>query len=314
MDEALILSTKAGFTISIETGQGMCTVSRGGQVETVKGSPRKDINQEIPTILFIGRRFEILVPTGDFILLNLKEGKLVLPYRMWPDKETHYIFLSAGTMSDQFPAWIDHYESVGQYESDPEKKRYRYVFFDPDTSNYQKMTFKIKHPEFKILIVRPGAEKGEVEEDPEEPVQDPESQSTGNLSSQNPIFQAKFFLRNKETDQLKQMLMEYDFTSEDVHIIRAFVKNMLDEMPEGDPKLSGQLHVLDELMRLHSLITDPDKTLFENELDKGLNSAVALDLIPIVEQLRGKAASKEDEIVFWEWEYRLGKIAGKKTD
>ena len=318
--EELIFETRAGFTIKINPYRKTCNISRGGQIETARGSHGSSIHQEIPFVLFIGRRFEILIRTGEYFLVNVREGKALIPYKMWPEKDVRNLLVGCGTMCDQFPIFVNHFETVKQFEEEQTREVYQFVFFDPDISNYQKMTFSIKNPAFKKVMVLSHKKEAIGEDSGRDDANKPEenelkSEPDVPVKSQNPVFQARIYLRNKEPEKVKQMLMEYALNPEDIHIIRAFISSMLEEGEQNTEirKIKAQLKILNELLRLHSLMTDRDKTLFENELEKGLSAAVAIDLIPIVEQLRIRAGTKEDEIVFWEWEYRLGKMTGMKV-
>ena len=315
----LKFESRFGFTIQIDHLKRTCVVSKGGQVEAASGKHGIGKDQDIPFLLFIGRRFEMLIRTGEFVLANVKAGKIIIPYRMWPEKDPFNIQVGCGTMSDQFPVLVDHFETVRHFEMERGGGNYRYVFLDPDVSSYQRMTFKIKNPSLKMLILNPIKEESEPVEYADSNILTEEEVEAGleveSVRSQNPVFQSRIFLRNRETEKVKQMLMDYVLSPEDILIIRAFVNHMLQDI-EKNPEFSrikGQLRILDELLRLHSLLTNADKTLFESELDKGLSASVAIDLMPIVEELRKRAASKEDEIVFWEWEYRIGKMTGMST-
>jgi len=316
--DELIHETRSGFSIKIHAKSKTCNISRGGQIETTRGAGAGSIHQNIPFILFIGRRFEMIVHTGEYVLVGVKGGRAVIPYRMWPEKDVRNLLVGCGSVCDQFPVFVNHFETVKQFEEEKRQEIYQYVFLDADVSNYQKMVFSIKNPALKNILILSQKKEAKDEgsrEISELPSSEEDLKEEVPVKSQNPVFQARIYLRNRETEKVKQMLMEYVLSVEDILIIRAFVNSMLDDaekVPEIK-KIKGQLRILNELLRLHSLMADQDKVLFESELDKGLSAAVAVDLIPIVEQMRIRAKSKEDEIVFWEWEYRLGKMTGMKA-
>ena len=50
-----------------------------------------------------------------------------------------------------------------------------------------------------------------------------------------------------------------------------------------------------------------DQVAFEQELERGIDPEVASDLAQLIARKRKQAGNKEEEIQYWEWEYRLGK-------
>ena len=315
-EKKLDFITRGGFSIAINPLSRTCIVSRSGQVEIYKGSSgARHTDQPIPFFLFVGRHFEILAKIGEYSLLPVKNGRLLLSYKLWPHSETFNLQISCGTMSDQFPVYAEHVETVRQYELEGGEGGYRYVFMAPDVSSYDRMTFKVKYPDYKILLISvPREEKIKFEMEDEQ-IREDEQESGGERLSTNPVFQASIFLRNFEFEKIKQMLVEYDMTPEEIQIIRTFLQILIrneGKNPDLD-RAQKRLKGLDDLFRLNSILSSSDRSLFEKELDKGFSPQTAGDIIPIVEQMRIKAQSKEDEIAFWEWEYRLGKMTGMQT-
>jgi hypothetical protein len=59
-----------------------------------------------------------------------------------------------------------------------------------------------------------------------------------------------------------------------------------------------------------SLLEQGMRDMFDQEMDR-MNPAIARDLLGLVQKRRTAAPEKEDQIYFWECEFRLSKIAEK---
>jgi len=300
--------TPAGFLIKVDREAGSCRVHREHQVEMV--GQRRSPDQEIPFLLFIGSRFEVLLRTGDFTLVHAKGRRMYVPYRLAPEAETRNIILNCHSLSDQFPVYVEHFARAKEFFDQSKQSGFHYVFFDPDVSGYDRIVLKSKLHSAKMIILHPGGEEGE---GVSEGVSGERSVERGDLST-NPVFQSRIFLRQLEIEKVKQMLVDYQMGNDEVQVIRTFIQVMLrneEKKPEVDA-MKKELMALDELYRLNAILKSKDSHAFESELDRGIEVGIASDLVPVVERMRRDAPQKEDEIRLWEWEYRLTKMTGKK--
>jgi hypothetical protein len=304
------LQTREGYSILVDPDSKTCRVFRDEQMETPRGALDRSGDQVIPFVLFIGKRFEISLRLGEYILARSRGKRIFLPYRMSPDLSQRNLSFTITSTADQFPVFLGCYESVRllqRAEGESGKIDYGFIVLDSGVTGYEKVVLKIRYPHAMMIIIKP--------EEPEEvrlPLSPIEEERRGGELSANPVFQARIFLRKMELDKLKQMLIEYRMNDQEIQIIRTFIQIMLqNEEKRADIEHARKALVkLRELFRLNLIISSEDKSLFEAELDKGLSPDVAVDLIPIVERLRNQAANKEDEIRYWEWEYRISKMTG----
>ncbi|MBI3395439.1 MAG: hypothetical protein HY042_06365, partial [Spirochaetia bacterium] len=227
-----------------------------------------------------------------------------------------HLTLACSSASDQFPVYVSQKDSVKSYLA-KDSKSYRFIVTDESTPRIDLVTLKGRNAESQILVLHP-------ERAPEAPQAkagvDPGKVRANDLlaagmageSAQNAVFIARVHLRNLDLPKIRELIMERPLASEEVMFIRTFLQIMI-KNEHNKPELvgvKGELQKLDEICRLASLVESTDRTLFDIELDKGVAPSIAKDMAKFVAAKRGRATSKDDEILFWEWEYRLNKMAG----
>ena len=103
------LKTSGGALIKIKPQKNICIVFLQNEPETPKRGDREIMEQPIPCVLFIGKRFKMVLKSGDYVLIKNQGRKLRLPYSLGPGQVRH-INLSCLSRSDEFPVKIKHYE------------------------------------------------------------------------------------------------------------------------------------------------------------------------------------------------------------
>ena len=65
---------------------------------------------------------------------------------------------------------------------------------------------------------------------------------------------------------------------------------------------------LDEIFRLAILIINHNEVDFEVELEKGFSKDVAYMIYALLEKYQEKSVNIEEEIMLWEWKYRVRRL------
>ena len=193
---------------------------------------------------------------------------------------------------------------------------YQYMVLDSGVMRIDMVTLRVKNPEAQILIIQPDlttskAPVGKVETDRMR-ASDLVKMGKGNEQVGNPVFLARIHLRQLELDRVRQLLLDFKMSAEEIEFIRTFLKIMI-RNEQGKQELEvvkEDLARLDEIYRLCSLLAARDMARFDQELEIGLKPDVAREMAGIVAPYRKSAESKDEEIQYWEWEYRLNKMAG----
>ncbi|MDX1961155.1 MAG: hypothetical protein SFU98_21475 [Leptospiraceae bacterium] len=319
--------TPAGYLVKVRLGKMTYVVFTPKGPEVPKGAKNNSIIVNVPRVVFLGEDFNLShFRLGELTFVNVKTGKLVIPYQHGGSREIKTIFLNSGSESDILPVVIYHQNNVKDIAALAEKGiEFHHIVADEGLQRSDMVTLKIRFPTVNILILKkkiattqdpktvlPENEKGEK--------QIIDQDNTGaalraintslNMSSDNPVFLSRIHLRNMELDKVKQLLFDFDLTVEDVSFIRTFLDVMIrNEKKKEDLATNREkLVVLDEIFRLAEMIVKRDETDFEIELEKGVQKEVAYMVYAILEKYQENASTIEDEIMFWEWKYRARRL------
>ncbi len=315
------LTTSSGCFVKVRPAKRNCIIYINNQPEVVKVPGSKNtttMEQNVPYVVFIGPAFRMLLPEATLHLVENRQGRIAIPYQLGDDSRQRYINLSCGSASDEFPVQVQSYQSVKQFVSrEGEGHPYRYVVLEQSIQRIDMVTLKVKNPDARILILKddplpaqPAPRKAdELNTDRMRATDIARQTPAGSEYSNNPVFNARIHLRNLELDRVKNLLNEFDMGAEEIEFIRTFLGLMI-RNEQGKSELvpfREQLVKMDELYRLSARVVSRDQVAFEQDLERGIDPDVAVDLARLIARKRKNAANKEEEIQFWEWEYRLGK-------
>jgi hypothetical protein len=314
------LTTRSGYFIKIRPARRTCIIHIDNQPEVVTLSGgRTSMEQPVPYVVFIGPDFVMQLPAGELHLVDNRRGRVAIPYQL-SDRSQRFISLSCPSQSDQFPVQVQHYPGVKQFVSrEGEGHPYRYVVLDQDIPRIDMVTLKVKNPDARILILKndavpePRPAKRTADELKPDSVRatDLARSAGGSEFSNNPVFNARIHLRNLDFERVKNLLNEFNMSVEEIEFVRTFLGIMI-RNDQNKPELAPyreQLQRIDELYRLSGRVIARDQVAFEQELESGIDPVVAEDLARLIARKRLAASNKEEEILYWEWEYRLDKLA-----
>lgn len=314
--QELELTTRGGCVIKVKPLRRSCIVYVSNQPEVIQGLRAESMEQPVPFVVFIGQTFRLGLPAGRIELVDNRKGRLAIPYHAGPAGALRNLNISCASRADQYPVQVQHYPGVRQFLArEGEGHPYRYIVVEADAPRIDMVTLKVKNPEARILILREESPR------PEKPPTAAELDSErlratdlvragkGREFSSNPVFNARIHLRNMNLEQVRSLLVDYPMSAEELQFIRTFIGIMIrNEHGKAElTRVQDDLRRLDELYRLSGIVISGDADAFEAEVDRGVNPLIAADLIRLIAQRRSRATSKEDEIRYWEWEYRLSR-------
>lgn len=306
------LTTAAGLVIKVKPGKYSCIVFKENRPEIPK-SEERSMEQLVPSILFIGAQFEMAIPVGQFVLVANRNFRLQVPYRRLPNRTVRHLTLATTSASDQFPVIVQHYDSARTFHS-RDGSAYRFIVADDEVPRVDLVALKVKNHDAQILILHPEEKVAQKTADVDiSKIRARDLVASGAAAEEggNPVFLARIHLRNLDLDRVKELVVAHPMTGQENTFIRTFLQLMIkNEHGKQDLALvKGQLEQLDELYRLIAQAEASDRSVFDAELDHGVAKEVAGDLVRYMQLRRSKAANKEQEILYWEWEYRLTKSA-----
>lgn len=313
------LTTRSGCFVKVRPAKRNCIIYINNQPEVVKVSAGKTtMEQNVPFVVFIGPTFRMALPEATLHLVENRQGRIAIPYQLGSDDRQRFINLSCASASDEFPVQVQSYPTVKQFISrEGEGHPYRYVVLEQSVERIDMVTLKVKNPDARILILKgdpapsqPVPRKAdELKADRVRATDIARSNPGAQEYSNNPVFNARIHLRNLELDRVKNLLNEFEMSAEEIEFIRTFLGLMIrNEQSKSElVPFREQLVKMDELYRLSARVVSRDQAAFEQELEQGIDPEVAADLAQLIARKRQAASNKEEEIQYWEWEYRLGK-------
>ncbi|MCE9500438.1 MAG: hypothetical protein K8R21_08065 [Leptospira sp.] len=318
--------TPAGFLIKVRLGKMNYVVFGPSGPEIPKGSKNNSIVVNVPKVVFLGSDFDLShFHLGELSFVNVKAGKLVIPYQHGGSHDIKTIFLGSGSESDILPVLIYHFMNIKEFMKASEAGgEFNHLVIDEVFSRPDMVNLKIRYHSLNILILKKKiTATTQVQNIPESEgdrqvvdsgkVRATDIISTGsnlNMYSGNPVFLARIHLRNMELDKVKQILFDFNLSSEDVKFIKAFLAVMIknennkEELEANKEKLKN----LDEIFRLSLLIQNKEEVQFEKELEAGFSREAANMINTLLEKYQDEAKNVEDEIMYWEWKYRTRRI------
>jgi hypothetical protein len=326
--------TPAGFLVKVRLSKMTYVVFTNSGPEVPRGSKNKSIVVNVPRVAFLGEDFNLShFRLGELSFVNVKAGKLVIPYQHGFSNEIKTIFVSTGSASDVLPVVIYHFKVKEELISACEKgDSFHHLVVDEEIPRTDMVTLKIRYPAMNMLVIKKkiasnaavrdsaGSPSGQGSADSDadgrvvdfSKVRATDVINNANLNqhSQNPVFLARIHLRNMELDRVKQLLLDFKLSPQDVGFIRTFLEVMIrneynkEELSANKSKLAA----LSEAFRLSVLILSVNVKEFEEELDRGLKKEIASMIYTLLSKEQDESREKEEEIILWEWKLRVKKM------
>jgi len=319
--------TPEGYLVKVRLSKMTYVVFTPKGPEVPKGAKNNSIIVNVPRVVFLGDDFNLShFRMGDLSFVNVKNGKLLIPYQHGGAKEIKTINLNSGSESDILPVIIYHFNTLKELGTLSEKKiDFQHIVADEGLQKNDMVSLKIRYPSVNIFLLKkkmttavdpqialPSDEKGTAK-----PIDTDSSgialratNSNLNVHSENPVFLSRIHLRNMELDKVKQLLFDFNLNLEDVMFIRTFLDVMIKNKDDKEElRLNKEkLVTLDEIFRLSELIIKNDEVHFEAEIDKGLTKDVAYMVYALLEKYQENAESIEQEIMYWDWKYQAKRL------
>ncbi|WP_411821370.1 hypothetical protein [Leptospira sp. 'Mane'] len=314
--------TPGGYLVKVRLSKMTYVVFTDIGPEVPKGSKNNSIVVLVPKVGFFGEDFDLShFHSGELSFVNVKAGKMVIPYQHGFSNEIKTIFLGTGSQSDALPVIIYHYRNKEELMRAWETgEQVQYLVVDEEIPRSDMVTFKIRYPSLNILVIKKKIntaatesqastgskeDKGIVDYEKVRATDVTKNQNL-NMFSENPVFLARIHLRNMELDKVKQLLLDFHLSSQDVSFIRTFLDVMIrneydkEELEAAKEKLKA----MNEAFRLAVLILEFKVEEFERELDRIFSADISSMIYALLAKEQESATEIEKEIVLWEWKLR----------
>jgi len=321
--------TPKGFLIKVRLDKFTYVVFKDSGPEVPRGAKDGAIIVNVPFVVFIGESFDLShFDLNGLNYVNVKSGKMVIPYTHGDSREIKSIFLNSGSDCDILPVVVYYFRTVQDMINLAEKERIRFhhLIIDEDFPRAEMVKLKIRYPLLNILIIKKKVVvRKQVEEEDrasEAAGKDPDKmratdairEGSLNMYSGNPVFLARLHLRNMDLDKVKQLLLDFDLSTDDVIFIRTFLDVMIKnenkkvELERNRKRLVG----LDKSFDLAAMVLAGENEKFENELNSGMDKELAFMMYALLQKEQDKASDIKKQLLFWEWKLRAKKQSVSK--
>ncbi|MCG9875152.1 MAG: hypothetical protein MH321_10235 [Leptospiraceae bacterium] len=317
--------TPGGFLIKVRLAKMTYVVFTNDGPEVPRGSKSKSIVVPVPRVAFLGSDFNLShFRLSELSFVNVKAGKLVIPYQHGTSNEIKTIFVATGSASDILPVLVQHFTTKEDLVKECETSEiFHYLIVDEDLPRTDMVTLKIRFPAMNILVIKKKISSLETKVEKQTSsdnkvvdfskvrATDVITNSNLNQYSQNPVFLARIHLRNMELDKVKQLLLDFKLNGQDVAFIRTFLEVMIrNEFNKPELKASREkLVALNEAFRLSTLILDSQIEEFEKELaEKKFSREIAAMIYALLSKEQDESREIERELILWEWKLLTKKL------
>ncbi len=231
-------------------------------------SEGRSLLHTVPVVVFIGTTFDIKRDyERNYILLKIRDGSILVPYRDLRDRKTKYFFLATDKEMDAIPARMMIVKDVAQMVRDIDAGvQPDYVVVDDAITPNDVIIIKNRYKVNEIIYIELANNHFLAER-----LQIPDTDRVMNLNmmSGNPVFLTRIHLRTMDLSKINQLLLDFEITAPDTEYIMSFLREALDSA-EGDPAQQKNIPVLLDLVNsfkfYHSLL-QKDETLIKLMID-----------------------------------------------
>lgn len=317
--------TPGGYLVKVRMSKMTYVVFTDQGPEIPRGAKNKSIVVPVPKVAFLGPDFNLShFRLGELSFVNVKQGKLVIPYQYGTSNEIKTIFVATGSSSDVLPVVIHHFSRKEDLIAECDRTEiFHHLVVDEDIPRTDMVSLKIRYPSMNILVIKKKIAATSAQAAPEPDAKDEKivdynkvratdviSNANLNQYSQNPVFLARIHLRNMELDKVKQLLLDFKLNTQDVTFVRTFLDVMIRNENEKEELRANRdkLIALSEAFRLSILILGLNVAEFEAELDRGFSRDIASMIYTLLSKEQSESLEIEREIVLWEWKLRVKKM------
>ncbi len=223
----------------------------------------RSLLHQVPVIIFVGATFDIKREYDrGYMLLKIRNGEIVVPYRDHRDLKTKFFFLAADKEMDAVPVRMMHVNDVAQMVRDIDVTvQPDYVVVDDAVTPNDVIIIKNRYKVNEIVYVELSNNVFLAER-----LQIPDSDRVMNINmmSSNPVFLARIHLRTMDLAKINQLLLDFEITALDTEYILSFIQNLLDN-EESDPSVQKNKAMLLDLLNsfkfYHSLLKKDEESI-----------------------------------------------------
>ncbi len=219
----------------------------------------------VPVIIFVGSTFDIKREYDrGYVLLKIRNGEIVVPYRDVRDLKTKFFFLATDKEMDAIPVRMMLVHDVAQMVREIDVSiQPDYVVVDDAVTPNDVIIIKNRYKVNEIVYVELANNYFLAER-----LQIPDSDRVMNINmmSSNPVFLARIHLRSMDLAKINQLLLDFEITALDTEYILSFIQDLLDK-EESDPVVQKNKAMLLDLLNsfrfYHSLLQKDEASIKE---------------------------------------------------
>lgn len=309
--------TPAGYYLVVDDDDLRCGVFRG-EVDNVTPELIRSTGLVVTGVAFLGQDVRPALPTEGLVLLPTRSGSIQVPYFITGEgghtSDKKGIQLSVKVATDQFPVFVQHFASAREFVQGLDargKGIFRIVMIGGTVSRIDVMSVRVALPGARVYQTRATVAASESERATVRAA-DLMDQPGGDAMAKNPVYMARVLLRRLDFPGMERIPVNFDLNTQDLEFIQAFLNVMLHN-EHGAEELKRYSGAIEDLIAFYGLVRVVllrDRQKLEEALAGGMPRGLMLKVLPFVQKQRSRSASREEEIVLWEFEYRLSGKGG----
>lgn len=255
--------TPKGYLIKIffDTWQFLAFDKRGKSIYVDKEC--RSLLHTVPVIIFVGSTFDIKREYDrGYVLLKIRNGEIVVPYRDLRDYKNKFFFLSTGKEMDAIPVRMMLVKNVAQMVREIDVNVLPdYVVVDDAVTPNDVIIIKNRYKVNEIVYVELANNYFLAER-----LQIPDADRVMNINmmSSNPVFLARIHLRTMDLSKINQLLLDFEITALDTEYILNFIQDLLDNEEKDQTVQKNKAMLLDLLNSFkfyHSLLKKDEESI-----------------------------------------------------
>ncbi|HRP69207.1 MAG TPA: hypothetical protein PLY93_06725 [Turneriella sp.] len=248
VDDYIEHQTPGGYLLRVNMRNGTFLAFRNGKPQGWQTAGVETQIHPMLHVIFLGERFHVQTKLDSPLLFFPMERSFVkIPFEYDEEGETRFMRIPQEYEGlDLLPGLGFHFQDYWPNVLPALGDGRRYFITDQEMPRQNIMRIKNKYPRSRLIVFKPEdfmkirVEREKVEEEGRGRASDLVENFTDNLISQNPVFAARYFLRNLDWRKMYSIPMYSRLKSTEIEIIISFIEKMYKNAPTSHDLVAHQ--------------------------------------------------------------------------
>ncbi len=291
--------TPSGYIIKVLLNKYHFLVfdSRGDSV--FADSEGRSMVHTVPIFIFIGRYFRLMRDyERPYLLLKVRNGSMLLPYRDIRDKKKKYLFIEYDRDIELVPARLFHADDVPiMFREFDVNWRPEAVIVDDSVSDSDIIIIKNRYKLNKIINADRINNLQIIKKHKKQSFR--ERIANLNMMSDNPVFLTMIHLRDMKISLINQLLLDFDLSVLDTEYILKIIERRIEEMKEAKrARERSRLEDLQESFQFYRFLLNRNEENVMEIIDSHEDPKTLIPLRTLVTKARSIYPDQEEQELY----------------